>query len=469
MSGIVHRIALALTLNARNRMAMIYGFAFPLIFLLTFFVLYRHDQVPLVLHVGELLTVTILGGACFGLPTTMVSERERGVWRSYRLTPTPIWTFLATTLAARLVLLITAALLQIAVAMALGMPAPAHPLGLLAAFTLVCAAFLAMGLVIAMIADNVPAVQALGQCIFLPMLIIGGVAVRIESLPDWAQHLSAFFPGRYAVQALQANVTGEGLAGIGFEALALSLIAAAGAIAAINLFRWSPGRRARASKHWPWIAAALATWGVVGVFAELNGRVAVSSAGPTQVANDFAATATGESWRDIDPKEFDNIAFERLPLDSGIVAPVAAPSEIADPMIAAQVEAVRAALPDWPPGRDPDPVQRVRNLLYVAAAPDELQMTLMERFVPLVVFERLQREYPTEDLKKLLYWVAMHPMDGEDGAVRALEPLGLPPALGPTQTTRERVMLYAFKFLGRLTGDIDPDAPYLAPAPAPNP
>ena len=46
-----------------------------------------------------------------------------------------------------------------------------------------------------MMADNVPAVQALGQCIFLPMLIIGGVAVPLASLPDWAQHLSAFFPG----------------------------------------------------------------------------------------------------------------------------------------------------------------------------------------------------------------------------------------------------------------------------------
>ena len=61
-----------------------------------------------------------------------------------------------------------------------------------------------------MMADNVPAVQALGQCIFLPMLIIGGVAVPLASLPEWAQHLSAFFPGRYAVEALQACVTGSG-------------------------------------------------------------------------------------------------------------------------------------------------------------------------------------------------------------------------------------------------------------------
>ncbi len=54
-------------------------------------------------------------------------------------------------------------------------PLPAHPLGAFVAFSLVCFAFLGLGLIIAMLADAVPAVQALGQAIFLPMIMIGGV------------------------------------------------------------------------------------------------------------------------------------------------------------------------------------------------------------------------------------------------------------------------------------------------------
>ena len=57
--------------------------------------LYRDDPVPLALHLGQLVTITVLGGAGFGLPTTLVSERERGVWRRYRLTPAPRWLFIA--------------------------------------------------------------------------------------------------------------------------------------------------------------------------------------------------------------------------------------------------------------------------------------------------------------------------------------------------------------------------------------
>ena len=72
--------------------------------------LYRYERVPLLRHMGELLIVTILGGACFGLATTLVSERERGVWRRYRLTPMPAGGLIVSTLVARYFLLVTAGL-----------------------------------------------------------------------------------------------------------------------------------------------------------------------------------------------------------------------------------------------------------------------------------------------------------------------------------------------------------------------
>src|SRR5262249_30262273 len=154
------------------------------------------DAVPLVLHAGEFLTITILGGACFGLPTKRVSERERGVWRRYRLTPAPTWLFVVSTLIARYVMLITAALIQLLLALRHCIPAPMNPAELWFAFTMAAIGFLGLGMLIAMLVDTVPAVQALGQCIFLPMLIVGGVAVPLATLPDWAVHISAFLPGR---------------------------------------------------------------------------------------------------------------------------------------------------------------------------------------------------------------------------------------------------------------------------------
>ena len=260
MAALFHQLAISLRLHARNKMALLYSYLFPTIFLVAFWVLYRFEQVPLVRHVGELLTVTALGGACFGLPTTMVSERERGVWRRYRLTPVSTATLVAGTVAARYLLLVVAALLQLALAMGLGMPLPRHPIDLFVAFTLVAFAFIGLGLVIAMMADTVPAVQALGQCIFLPMLIIGGVAVPLASLPDWAQRLSGFFPGRYAVETLQACVTGDGLGAARFSALALVVIGLAGCVAGAKMFRWDSAQRFATAPGKGWVAVALAAW-----------------------------------------------------------------------------------------------------------------------------------------------------------------------------------------------------------------
>jgi hypothetical protein len=457
MSAVAALTALSLTLNFRNRMAILYGYLFPLIFLVAFWALYRNDPVPLALHIGQLLTITVLGGACFGLPTTIVAERERGVWRRYRLLPARTWVFIASVLAARLVLLVTAGMLQLALGFAFGLPWPAHIGALAVGFLFTAFAFMGLGMTIAMLVDNVPAVQALGQCIFLPMLILGGVAVQLESLPLWAQHVSVFLPGRYAVEVLQRAFTGTGLGGSGFDLLALALTGLAGAVAAAGMFRWDRSF----SPNKAWLAVAFGMWLVVGGAAELRGQVAISGPAdvqPVGTSRDYAPAAKPltADWRAITEADFDNVAFDRLPPDQGIVTPISRSDEMPDPAIVPLLDRIRDGLPGWTPGNVSDPVQRARNLLAVAAVPDILEMEQVERFVPRLVFARLQAVIPPQDLPKILYWIAMHPDAGDDSAIHQLGPLGLPDVSGATKPVHARIMIYAFKLLGRLTGKIPP-------------
>ena len=330
------------------------------------------------------------------------------------------------------------------------MPLPAHPLMFLLAFTAAAIAFMAIGLVIAMLVDNVPAVQALGQCIFLPMLIIGGVAVRLESLPAWAQTASAFFPGRYAVAALQSAATGSGRSN--FELLALLLIALAGAVAAAGLFRWDK----QFAPNRAWVAVALGMWVAIGLWNNMRPAAVAQPVKDTQVvgrAADYAVSvAAVKTWRDVTETDIAGVAFDRLPPDSGIISPVARPDDEPDPVLLPQMEKMQAALPGWAPGNVADPVQRARNLLLLAAVPDLLQMEQVERFVPRLVFARLQALIPPRDLPKILYWIAMHPDEGSDAAVHELGVFGLRDPKGPAKPFHAREMIYAFKLLGRLTG-----------------
>ena len=485
MNALFEQVSLAIRLNFRNRMAMIYGYLFPTIFLVAFYVLYRADRVPLAGHVGELLTVTILGSASIGFPTALVSERERGVWRRYRLAPLPSFQILLGAIMARIVIAISAGVLQLLLARAVGMPWPLHPFGLLIAFLFVVFAFLGLGLEIAMLADNVPSVQALGQCIFLPMLIIGGVAVRVSSLPVWAQHISVFFPGRYAVDALQTCMTAKGLGGIGFDLLALVLTGLGAGIAGAAMFRWDPGQKLSVRGGRAWAAMGLAAWVVAGALAESRGQVASStpstpvSSGaylkppPTQPAARTAAApvpaaqATSAApkkeeipprpaqWQDVTMAHINQTAFDRLPPDSGLASPIARVADAPDASALPELEELRDALPSWVPGQVADPVQRVRNYLYVAAVPDFLEMQDVEGFIPAIVFNRLQEDFSKRDLIRILFWIAINPDDGDDSATQQLAPLGLPNSPS-SEEVRNRVQIYSLKLLGRLTGHIAP-------------
>lgn len=592
MSSFLYQFGTDLRLYYRNKMALLYGYLFPTIFLVAFWVLYRHELVPLVQHMGELLTVTALGGACFGLPTAMVSERERGVWRRYRIAPVSTLQLVLGTLAARYVILISAALLQLILAMWIGMPLPDHLFDLWLAFTFVSFAFLGLGLVIAMLADNVPAVQALGQSIFLPMLIIGGVAVRIQSLPVWAQHVSAFFPGRYSVEAIQVTVNGAGLGDARFSLLALLLVGASGCLAAAKLFRWDARERFVTKSGKAWIGVALAAWIAVGVLAEVTGQVrptgqrlaedrtemplptgdglgdadaaadsgeaSRTGAGTLEVGPQGADTSTAESSSDDDdaggqaeadtdgggdpradrpeggaeavgaeaegaderaevgsPEEPDantavtgaedmpgadagevepsddaatdepadqpppdrpaspeypetweevtiddvnrDVRFNALPYDEGLEAPIAGLDDPIYPDVEATLDCIRRSLKEWSPAKVDDPVQRARNVLYVAAVPDMYQMSGLESWIPHAVFDYLRGAYPKQQLIKVLYWIATHPDEGSTQAADRLSAVCLNVG-GPRDIDmlQQRTGWYAAKLLGRVTGHIQP-------------
>ncbi len=470
MNAFNEHVGISLRLHFRNKMALLYGYLFPLIFLAAFWVLYRYDKVPLLRHMGELLTVSVLGGACFGLPSTLVSERERGVWRRYRLAPVPTWSVVLSTIVARYVILLSAGLLQLGVALAVGMTMPAYPVDLFVAFTAVSFAFIGLGLVIAMMADSVPAVQALGQCIFLPMLIIGGVAVQLASLPAWAQHVSAFFPGRYAVEALQASVTGGGLGAARFSLLALVLTGAAGCVAGAKLFRWDAQQRFLASAGKAWIVPVLAAWLAVGGLAEWRGRIAIATdaAEPAIKVTVPSVNVAAEirvmvepikppppppaPWEKITAQDIAGLDY-RVPPDGGVVSPIAPEDDLPEDQTKDEVEGVRNGLVDWPMGKTADDIQNVRYLLCVAAVPDAIQVPV-ERYLPRVVYNYLIDRYPKEKLTKILTWIVLHPEDG--AAVDNISDLGINGAAGDPSIVRERSYLYAIKFIGRLTGRFEP-------------
>ena len=148
-----------------------------------------------------------------------------------------------------------------------------------------------------------------------------------------------------------------------------------------------------------------------------------------------------------------DLTFTTLPPDFGHVTPIEQQEPQAGSEIAQQLQYIRKMLPLWPPAKATDPVQRARNILYIVAVPDLLQIPL-ERFAPQAVFEYLQHEFPKDQLIKILYWIALHPAEGDDAAVRELSFFRLNGAAVDPERIRDRVVIYGEKLLGRLLGKL---------------
>jgi hypothetical protein len=438
--GLAEHFWMALRLNFRSKQAIVYGYVVPIFFLLAFASVFRAGEPPLLDQMGQLLTITILGGACFGLPTAIVADRERGIWRRYRLLPISPLALVFSTLLARLLIVVSAALLQIALARAaFGTPLPLNLGASAGGLLLVAIAFLGLGLIVAALAKDVPAVQALGQCLFLPMIMIGGVGVPLEVLPAWAQRVAGFMPGRYAVDVLhQAYTQMDGLTGAEFSLAALAAIAVTSIAIGAKLFRWEADRRLSAAEK-TFVAAAFACWLVIGATASVTGRLdgAAPLLRPEQVTDEMIAT----------------ISYDQLTGDDELVTRLAAPYRTIEDRY--RVLPIAEQIRSWPPAQVSDRAQRVVNLLCLAAMAD-VHADIREADIGRVIYEHLRSQYSHAELRRICAWFILSPAAGT--VVTTAPEFGFSRELKP-DVVRQRAVWYAQKFLGRLTGQLKEPEP----------
>ena len=450
--GLWRHLLLTLRLNFRSRQPLIYGYLVPVFFLLGFGSVFRAGTPPLLHEMGQLLTITILGGTCFGMPTATVAERERGVWRRYRLLPCAAGGILLSTVAARVVLVLSAVVLQIGLAWAVyRTPWPAHPVQLAGAFAGAAFAFLGLGLMIAMLADNVPAVQALGQAVFLPMIMIGGVGVPMRTLPPWAREVADFLPGRYAVEVLHAcsGPEGGGLGGARFARGVLGIIGGAAFVAAAGLFRWEAGPRKLDWRARGWITLALAAWVGVGIVSQLRRSRRETFAAPAPARVTATPAGSTKPWRQLTDTEIGAIRFDDLPPDDGYILPLASGYDELDAAGKTRLDRLQDQLAYWKPGLVEDSAQRVRNLLSVAAIAD-LVMDTNEAEIARAVLDQIKDAMrdPAER-RQVLAWIVLHP--GGGSVIGDVSEFGI--GKGPGEPfIRERCADYARKLLRELRG-----------------
>src|SRR5438045_496606 len=159
-----------------------------------------------------------------------------------------------------------------------------------------------------------------------------------------------------------------------------------------------------------------------------------------------------EAWEKVTDKEIAAITYEDAEVDSGFVTPLAQDLSNLDDGSKKELDQFAEKLDQWVPGQDKDLVQQIRNWMCLCTFAD-LGRGLFEAEVPYVIFEKLKREMPKENLTKALAYIVLKPDEGK--LVLKAADLGFEED-APEADVREPHVMYAKKLLGRLVGKLPP-------------
>lgn len=227
----------------RNPAAAFFTFAFPLLFMVIFNVLFGADAAAF--FTPAIIVFGVVTATYTNLAMTVTIARDEGILKRVRGTPLPSWAYLA----GRIGHSVAIAFLLVVIVAAFGallygvdVPWDALPAILLVLATS-AAAFSALGLALTGFIPNSDAAPAVVNATILPVLFISNVFVPMENAPGWLDAVSHLLPVRHFADAMMELYAQGAAAGVPWTELGVIVLwGVTGVVAALRFFTWEPRR-----------------------------------------------------------------------------------------------------------------------------------------------------------------------------------------------------------------------------------
>lgn len=267
MRALWHHAVFEFGSGLRNRAMLLLLYLFPLGFYLIAGALmvelnpgFRETVIP------AMLVFALMAGCLLGLPDPIVAAREAGIYRSFKIHGVPAASILLLPGVTTLVhLTLVSAIITVSAPIVFEAPLPSRFGAFVGVFLAAAGALAGLGLLIAVVSASTRATILWSQLVFLPSVMLGGLMVPSEAIPDTLATLARLLPATHAMNAMRGLAYGVATA---FSPAGSLLVLLAGAVLAValavRLFQWdrrAEGRRVHAA------------WGVLVLLPYLVGAV----------------------------------------------------------------------------------------------------------------------------------------------------------------------------------------------------
>jgi ABC-2 type transport system permease protein len=271
--------AVRIRITLRNKAFLFFSLIMPLfIFFLYGSVFAKGKPEEVTYLMGPILSFTVMG-TFWGLSMQLVTWREQGILRRFRLAPIRPVSMILSSILANYLLILPTVVFELLLARFLYHVTTFGDL--ISVFVLVIlgiTAFGAMGLVVASVTNTTQETQIINQILWFALIFLSGATLPLAMLPRMVQRIGLFLPATYFIYGLQrAMLERAALTTLGMVMISLIVWAALTIFLSSQLFRWEPeAKLPRNAKLWA--VATVLPFILLGVWENQNGQLLANAA-----------------------------------------------------------------------------------------------------------------------------------------------------------------------------------------------
>jgi hypothetical protein len=259
-------------LAMRNRTFLFFSLFMPLGFLFFFILVFARTDAGWTAYIlGAILTMTVMG-SFWGLSVQLVTFREQGILRRFRLAPIGAGPMLASSIVSNYLMTMPTIVIEILVCrFAFHMDGWGNLWAIFLLVTFGSVAFSSFGLIVASVTNTMQETQIINQVIWTAFLFLSGATIPLAKFPGWIQRVSLFLPATYLATGLEAATTNLASANeILTDVIALSIGVLVAFEISRRLFRWEPEAKV-SPRAKLWVVAAMVPFLLFGIYENVVG------------------------------------------------------------------------------------------------------------------------------------------------------------------------------------------------------
>jgi len=260
-------------LAMHNRAFFFFSLVMPLIFLFGALFISGKNSAGWVGYIlGAIITLTVMG-SFWGLSVQLVTFREQGILRRFRLAPVGAGPMLASSILSNYFLMLPAILIEMVICRwAFHLHSWGNLWAILLLITIGSATFSSLGLIVASVTNTMQETQIINQLIWMGFLVLSGASVPLALFPLWIQRVALFMPATYLATGMEGATTNMITRG---EAITDTIALLIGLLVAFEisrqLFRWEPEAKVPGRAK-IWVIAAMVPFLIFGAWENVTGN-----------------------------------------------------------------------------------------------------------------------------------------------------------------------------------------------------